>query len=163
MLAFKDILIHDITPKGFADVYAQTCLWNVCCTASRLLRLTVLADRKPQNYTKIQSILRKLFSYIAGPDIDDRIRWIVDNLAEVFLACNVEQLLKDYGKATKMEDPIIHFYETFLSEYDPALRKARGVWYTPQPVVKFYCTCVDDILKQNSDYRKDWPIRPKLK
>jgi predicted helicase len=56
-------------------------------------------------------------------------------------------LLKNYGKATKTEDPIIHFYETFLSEYDPKLRKARGVWYTPQPVVDFIVRAVDDILK----------------
>jgi hypothetical protein len=46
-----------------------------------------------------------------------------------------------------MEDPIIHFYETFLSEYDPSLRKARGVWYTPAPVVNFIVRAVDDILK----------------
>jgi len=50
-----------------------------------------------------------------------------------------------------MEDPIIHFYETFLSEYDPKLRKARGVWYTPQPVVNFIVRAVDDILKTEFD------------
>jgi len=67
------------------------------------------------------------------------------------LACNVEDILKNYGKSTKMEDPIIHFYETFLSEYDPKLRKARGVWYTPQPVVNFIVRAVDDILKTEFD------------
>lgn len=65
----------------------------------------------------------------------------------MFLACNVAELLKTYGRSTKTEDPIIHFYETFLSEYDPALRKARGVWYTPHPVVNFIVRAVDDILK----------------
>jgi len=70
---------------------------------------------------------------------------------EIFLACNVEDILKNYGKSTKMEDPIIHFYETFLSEYDPKLRKARGVWYTPQPVVNFIVRAVDDILKTEFD------------
>ena len=88
-----------------------------------------------------------MFGYIAGPDIDDRIKWIVENLTEIFLACNVEEILKNYGKTTKMEDPIIHFYETFLAEYDPKLRKARGVWYTPAPVVNFIVRAVDDILK----------------
>jgi predicted helicase len=70
---------------------------------------------------------------------------------EIFLACNVEEILKNYGKSTKMEDPIIHFYETFLSEYDPKLRKARGVWYTPAPVVNFIVRAVDDILKTEFD------------
>ena len=60
-------------------------------------------------------------------------------------------MLKSYGKSTKMEDPIIHFYEDFLSEYDPKLRKARGVWYTPQPVVNFIVRAVDDILKTEFD------------
>ncbi len=67
------------------------------------------------------------------------------------MACNVEEILKNYGKATKMDDPIIHFYETFLSEYDPKLRKSRGVWYTPQPVVNFIVRAVDDILKTEFD------------
>jgi predicted helicase/very-short-patch-repair endonuclease len=100
---------------------------------------------------KSNPFLRKLFGYIAGPDLDDRIKWIVDSLVEIFLACNVEEILKNYGKATKMEDPIIHFYETFLSEYDPKLRKARGVWYTPAPVVNFIVRAVDDILKTEFD------------
>src|ERR1019366_330001 len=96
---------------------------------------------------KSNPFLRKLFGYIAGPDIDDRIKWIVDSLVEIFLACNVEEILKNYGTTTKTENPIIHFYETFLSEYDPKLRKARGVWYTPHPVVSFIVRAVDDILK----------------
>jgi len=100
---------------------------------------------------KSNPFLRKLFGYIAGPDIDDRIRWIVDSLTDIFLACNVEEILRNYGKSTKMEDPIIHFYETFLSEYDPKLRKSRGVWYTPQPVVNFIVRAVDDILKTEFD------------
>ncbi|CAM1346827.1 type ISP restriction/modification enzyme [Tenacibaculum insulae] len=152
MIAFKDILIHDITPKGFADVYAQTIAYGLF--AARL------HDPSLESFTRQEAaelipksnpFLRKLFGYIAGPDIDDRIKWIVDNLTEIFLACNVEQILKNYGKSTKMEDPIIHFYETFLSEYDPKLRKARGVWYTPAPVVNFIVRAVDDILKTEFD------------
>ena len=148
MLAFKEILIHDITPKGFADVYAQTIAYGMF--AARL------HDPSLENFTRQEAaelipksnpFLRKLFGYIAGPDIDDRIKWVVDSLADIFLACNVELILKNYGKSTKMEDPIIHFYETFLSEYDPKLRKSRGVWYTPAPVVNFIVRAVDDILK----------------
>ena len=96
---------------------------------------------------KSNPFLRKLFGYIAGPDIDERIKWIVDDLAEVFVAVDLHEILKDFGKATQTRDPIIHFYETFLSEYDPKLRKSRGVWYTPQPVVNFIVRSVDDILK----------------
>jgi len=152
MMAFKDILIHDITPQGFADVYAQTIAYGMF--AARLHDPTLgtfSRQEAAELIPKSNPFLRKLFGYIAGPDIDDRIKWIVDSLTDIFLACNVEEILKNYGKSTKMEDPIIHFYETFLSEYDPKLRKARGVWYTPAPVVNFIVRAVDDILKTEFD------------
>ena len=95
--------------------------------------------------------MRDLFGYIAVPNIDDRIKWIVDDLTKIFLACNIEKILKNHGKTTKTEDPIIHFYETFLAEYDPKLRKSRGVWYTPAPVVNFIVRAVDDMLKTEFD------------
>lgn len=148
MTAFRDILIHDITSKGFADVYAQTIAYGMFAARLHDPTLPTFSRHEAAELIpKSNPFLRKLFGYIAGPDIDDRIKWIVDSLVEIFLACNVEEILKDYGKATKMENPIIHFYETFLSEYDPKLRKARGVWYTPAPVVNFIVRAVDDVLK----------------
>lgn len=148
MMAFRQILIHDISPKTFADVYAQTVAYGLF--AARL------HDATPETFSRQEAaeliprtnpFLRRLFQHIAGPEIDDRIQWVVDDLALIFRACDVEAILKNYGKSTKTEDPIIHFYETFLSEYDPALRKSRGVWYTPQPVVNFIVRAVNDILK----------------
>ncbi len=152
MNGFRQVLIHDITPKGFADVYAQTIAYGLF--AARLHDPTLPTFSREEAATlipKSNPFLRKLFNYIAGPDLDDRIKWIVDDLIQIFLACNVVEILKNYGKSTKMEDPIIHFYETFLSEYDPKLRKARGVWYTPAPVVNFIVRAVDDILKTEFD------------
>mgnify|MGYP000285718149 CR=1 FL=1 len=145
---FKQILIHDLKPKGFADIYAQTLAYGMF--AARLHDPT-LDDFSRQEAAELipksNPFLRKLFGYIAGPDIDERIVTVVDNLAEVFRATNVEQLLKNFGKSTQTQDPIIHFYETFLAEYDPKLRKSRGVWYTPEPVVNFIVRGVDEILK----------------
>lgn len=149
MTAFQKILISDISKKEFADVYAQTIAYGMF--AGRL------NDTSLENFSRQEAcgcipksnpFLRNLFSYIAGPTLDDRIKWIVDDLADVFVAVDLHNILKDFGKATKTQDPIIHFYETFLSEYDPKLRKSRGVWYTPQPVVNFIVRAVDDILKQ---------------
>lgn len=148
MNAFREILIHDITPKGFADVYAQTIAYGMFAARLHDSSLPTFSRHEAAELIpKSNPFLRKLFGYIAGIDVDDRIKWIVDDLVSIFLACNVEQMLKNYGKSTKMEDPIIHFYEDFLSEYDPKLRKARGVWYTPAPVVNFIVRAVDDILK----------------
>jgi predicted helicase len=145
---FKRILIHDLTPKGFADIYAQTLAYGMF--AARL-HDTSLDDFSRQEAAELipksNPFLRKLFLSVAGPDIDDRIRTTVDNLADVFRATDVDALLHNFGKSTQTSDPIIHFYETFLSEYDPKLRKSRGVWYTPEPVVNFIVRAVDDILK----------------
>jgi predicted helicase len=145
---FKQILIHDLKPKGFADIYAQTLAYGMF--AARL-HDTSLNDFSRQEAAELipksNPFLRKLFGYVAGPDIDERIVRTVENLAEVFRATNVEQLLKNFGKSTQTNDPIIHFYETFLAKYDPKLRKARGVWYTPEPVVNFIVRAVDDVLK----------------
>lgn len=152
MKSFQQILIHDINPKGFADVYAQTITYGMF--AARLHDATISTFSRQEAYElipKSNPFLKNLFGYIAGLDVDDRIKWIVDDLVNIFLACNVEEMLKNYGKATKTEDPIIHFYEDFLSEYDPKLRKARGVWYTPAPVVNFIVRAVDDILKTEFD------------
>ena len=155
MTAFKSILIHDITPKGFADVYAQTIAYGMFAARLHDPTLDTFSRQEAAELIpKSNPFLRKLFGYIAGPDIDDRIKWIVDNLTEIFLACNVEEILKNYGKSTKMEDPIIHFYEDFLSEYDPELKVKRGVWYTPAPVVNFIVRSVDNILKTDFNLQK---------
>lgn len=68
-------------------------------------------------------------------------------MAEIFLATDVAKLLEGFNQKTGMDDPIIHFYETFLAEYNPDLRKSRGVWYTPESVVNFIVRACDEVLK----------------
>ena len=148
LAAFQNVLIHDIKAKEFADIYAQTIAYGMF--AARLHDSTLdTFDRHEAAalIPKTNPFLRKLFQYIAGYDLDDRIVWVVDGLADIFRATDVDGLLENFGKATQQQDPIIHFYETFLAEYDPKLRKSRGVWYTPEPVVNFIVRAVDDILK----------------
>lgn len=145
---FKEILINDIDHKAFSDLYSQTIAYGMF--AARLHDTTLQTFSRSEAaelIPKSNPFLRKLFQYIAGFDLDERIVWIVDALADIFRATDVAALLNNFGKSTQQNDPIIHFYETFLSEYDPKLRKAKGVWYTPEPVVKFIVKAVDDILK----------------
>ncbi len=146
--AFRQILIRDIRPKGFADVYAQTITYGMFAARIKDTDLQTFNRQKAADLIpKSNPFLRKLFQYIAGYDLDSRIVWIVDSLAEVFLYANVEEILQNYGKNTQTEEPIIHFYETFLAEYDPSTRKSRGVWYSPKPVVSFIVRAVDEILR----------------
>ena len=148
MAAFKDILIHDISPKGFADVYAQTITYGMF--AARLHDPTPDTFSRGEAATlipKTNPFLRQLFQYVAGIDLDERISWIVDDLAETFRATDMPKIMSGFGKRTAQNDPMIHFYEDFLSAYDSNAREKRGVWYTPQPVVNFIVRAIDDILQ----------------
>ena len=103
MLAFKEILIHDITPQGFADVYAQTIAYGMFAARLHDPTLDTFSRQEAAELIpKSNPFLRKLFGYIAGPDIDDRIKWVVENLSEIFLACNVEEILKNHQSHRNM-------------------------------------------------------------
>ncbi|MFK5976259.1 MAG: N-6 DNA methylase [Sulfurovum sp.] len=148
MEIFKDNLIHDITPQAFADVYAQTIAYGMFVARLHDKTLDTFSRQEAVFLIpKTNPFLQGLFSYISGVDCDDRLIWIIDSLAEIFLATDISQLLNGFGKKSGQEDAIIHFYETFLGEYNPKLRKSRGVWYTPQAVVSFIVRACDEVLK----------------
>lgn len=147
--AFKEVLNNDLNEKTFADLYAQTIAYGLF--AARL------HDDTPENFTRQEAanlipksnpFLRQIFQQLAGYDINDSIAWIVDDLVNIFAVTDVKKLRKKFGKEMEKRDPMIHFYEDFLSEYDPASKKKFGVYYTPQPVVEFIVRAVDDILKK---------------
>lgn len=148
MLTFQNVLIHDITNRAFADIYAQTIAYGMFAARYHDPTLPTFSRQEAATLIpKSNPFLRRLFQDIAGYDLDDRLVWIVDELVQIFLASDVAEIMHNFGTRTKQEDPVIHFYETFLAAYDPALRKARGVWYTPEPVVNFIVRAVDEILK----------------
>lgn len=148
--SFQELLIKDITPEQFADLYAQTLAYGMFAARSKDPTLNDFDRREAAELIpKTNPFLRKLFQYIAGYDLDTRLSWIIDGLADVFRATDVAGILQNFGKRTRMEDPIIHFYEDFLKEYNPGLRVERGVWYTPQPVVQFIVRAVDEVLKND--------------
>ena len=149
-VAFKDALIQELKKEEFADIYAQTIAYGMF--AARL------HDDTPEDFSreeagrlipKTNPFLRKIFNDIAGNDIDERIAWVVDDLVTVFQATNLQELMASYSRDKRHHDPMIHFYEDFLAEYNPKQRKAKGVWYTPQPVVGFIVRAVDEILQKD--------------
>lgn len=146
-MAFKDVLISTLTYEEFADIYSQTIVYGMF--AARL------HDNTPDTFTRFEAaslipktnpFLRKVFQNIAGYDLDGRIAWVVDDVAAMFRASNLSTIMADYGGRDSRRDPMIHFYEDFLRAYRPALRKEKGVWYTPLPVVRFMASAVDSLL-----------------
>ena len=147
--AFKDVLIQELKPTDFADIYAQTIAYGMF--AARLHDETpedVSREEAARLIPKTNPFLRQIFNNLAGNDLDERIAWVVDDLATVFQATNIQKIMKAYAQDKRHHDPMIHFYEDFLSEYNPKLRKSKGVWYTPQPVVGFIVRAVDEILQK---------------
>lgn len=148
--AFKQILLHDLTNHTFADMYAQTIAYGLFVAR---LNDTTLEDFSRQEARELISknnpFLRQLFDYISGANLDDSLVWIVDDLVEIFRAVDLNKLLKNFGRTTQMSDPFLHFYETFLESYDKVNKEKRGVYYTPQPVVRFIVSAVDRILKND--------------
>jgi predicted helicase len=144
---FREVLIPQITAKEFSDIYAQTIAYGMFAAKLNDAQSGEVFTRARAALLIPQSnpFLCKLFRYIAEYDLDVRISWMVDALADLFNSAYIPAIRGEFDKLE--HDPMVHFYETFLAEYDPALRKSRGVWYTPRPVVQFIVRAVDDILK----------------
>ena len=147
MLGFRNVLMPDVGPEEFSDIFAQTLTYGMF--AARL------NDPTPEDFTRYEAMgripnsnpfLKQLFQYVAN-NLEDELEWIVDDLADLFRAVDVGKVMKGYGKSTGASDPMVHFYEDFLREYDAGLRKDRGVWYTPIQVVRFIVSAVDWALK----------------
>lgn len=148
---FKKVLIHDLEIDKFADMYSQTIAYGLfSAKASYGAKLLI------EDVTKIipdsNPFLKNLFAECTkfGEDHLDRIdleelgiRELIDLLDE----SNIEAVLNDFGKQKKGEDPVIHFYELFLREYDPTQKIKMGVFYTPDPVVSFMVRSVNYLLK----------------
>lgn len=146
---FKKILIHDLTINQFSDIYSQTISYGLFTARYYDSSLKTFSRNEAASLLpKSNPFLRKLFQTIAGYDLDQRLAWVVDNLVDLLLQTDVRTLMHEFGTKLNLEDPVLHFYETFLGEYDPSTRKARGVYYTPDPVVKFMVKSVDEILQK---------------
>ena len=143
---FKNYLIANLNEKDFADLFSQTITYGMFAARTRStngFNRKLAYDLIP----KTIGILRNVFKFVSQGDLPKHMEVMVDDIAEVLNAADVKNILHQYYKAGKGEDPIVHFYETFLSEYDPATREKRGVYYTPEPVVRYIVRSVHEILK----------------
>ncbi len=151
--AFKSVLLPDLPVPQFADMFAQTLAYGLF--AARYNHKSNKAfDRRDaaREIPKTNPFLRKLFTMIAGPDFDEEpFIGYVNELTQVLELTDMDAVLADFGKRTRQEDPIVHFYETFLAQYDPKLRELRGVYYTPEPVVSYIVRSVDILLREQFD------------
>ena len=151
MKAFQESLINDLTPAEFADMYAQTIAYGLL--SSRI------ADPKKKSvddlaaHMRLSPFLKELMETFlqaggrnksTGLDFDEL---GVSEVVEVLDRSTMEAVVADFGDKNPQEDPVIHFYELFLKEYDAEKRMSRGVFYTPRPVVSFIVRSLDERLR----------------
>lgn len=149
--AFRKTLIPELKAEDFADMYAQTIAYGLFAARTTSEGQDFNRWSASQFLPKTNPFLRNLFYEISGPNLDERIAWMVDDLAEYLNRADMAAILKDFGRRTRQEDPVVHFYETFLAAYDRKMREARGVYYTPEPVVSYIVRSVDHLLKEKFD------------
>ncbi len=145
--AYREVLIGDLSPNDFADLQAQTAAYGLFAARCHHEPAAGSFTRQSAIFAETTPFLRDVFGRIAGPGIDKRISWVVDDLARLLDRAEMGAILADFGRRTIDEDPVVHFYEDFLAAYDPRLREMRGVYYTPEPVVSYIVRSVDRILR----------------
>ncbi len=157
--AFKDYLISGLTEDEFADLYSQTITYGLFAARTRHtppsppyqeggfeggFNRKLAYDNIPHTI----GILRDVFQFVSLGSLPQQMEWIIDDISEILAVTDINKILHEYFHEGKGKDPIIHFYETFLSEYDPKTRQMRGVYYTPEPVVSYIVRSLHNILKE---------------
>jgi len=145
--AFKDYLISSLTEDEFSDLYAQTITYGLFAARTRSENGF---NRKLAYYNipETVGILRDVFQFISLGSLPQPMEWIIDDISEILSVADINKILHQYFHEGKGKDPVVHFYETFLSEYDPKTREMRGVYYTPEPVVSYIVRSLHGILKE---------------
>ena len=148
LAAYREVLIGDLSQSDFADLQAQTAAYGLF--AARCLHDPAAGSfsRQSAAFADTTPFLRELFGRIAGPGLDPRLAWIVDDLALLLEKADMAAILADFGRRSRQEDPVVHFYEDFLAALDPGLREKRGVYYTPEPVVQYIVASTDRLLRE---------------
>lgn len=150
--AFKEHLINSLSEKDFSDLFAQTTTYGLFAARSRAT--DGFSRESAYRYIpQTVGILRQVFRFVSSADLPKPMEWIIDDIAEVLANSDVKKIIENFHRERKGRDPIVHFYETFLAEYDPAEKKKRGVYYTPEPVVGYITRSIHALLK--TEFKKE--------
>ncbi|MFW6106751.1 MAG: type ISP restriction/modification enzyme [bacterium] len=150
MKAFREALVHDLEDDDFADMYAQTIAYGLLTA-----RISRPADLATQNLTDmvpvtnpfLKELLQTFLDLGGRHDVLDFDELGISEVVETLRLANMEAVLRDFGDRNPDEDPVVHFYELFLKEYDARKRMQRGVFYTPRPVVSYIVRSVHELLQ----------------
>lgn len=150
LAAFRETLIPDLDEHRFADMFAQTLAYGLF--AARInapASQNVTRENASFCLPKTNPFLQQFFYQAGGVNLPQTVAWAVDEMVELLNHADMAAILEDFGEGKAKDDPIVHFYETFLAAYDPKMRELRGVYYTPDPAVNFIVRGVDSLLQKH--------------
>ena len=153
--AFRENLIETLTKDKFADLYAQTIAYGLFAAWMRMHKQGE-RNLKAGAWKYIPEsvpLLREIFYSFVGPDFPASLTWIIDDIAEMLEKADVASICDEFKLTKWEEDPVIHFYETFLATYNPEERQRLGVYYTPLPMVSYIVRSIHKTLK--ADFGKE--------
>lgn len=144
----KSELSPSMDTKDFADMYAQTIVYGLFIARYKDTTLDTFDKYEAIGLLQDESeLLKQFFMHVAIGKMNPTLENIIDKLCELYKICDISFLLS----GDEHKDAIVHFYEEFLTYYDPELRKSLGVFYTPIQAVHYLIRIVDDILLTELD------------
>lgn len=177
---FKKDVFHELDLAGFADAFAQMLGYGLFLArlnsgGGKAVTLQNAKKFIPVNFDLIRELVDFL-DELEHPDYS-LIKWLVEEILSIMNTLNLPEISEDLAftkrqgkllEATEEErlifakDPYVYFYEDFLKSYDAQMRKSRGVYYTPPPVVNFIIRAINDILKGTFGIKQGLADRKKV-
>ncbi|WP_181351988.1 type ISP restriction/modification enzyme [Helicobacter pylori] len=149
---FKEYLYEELSFEDFSDAFAQTLTYSLFIAKLNHPFEKIDLDNVRSSIPKNFAVIREMADFLKKLDAIKEIQWLLNEILSLINHVDMGSILKDLNDD---KDPYLHFYETFLSAYDPKLREKKGVYYTPDSVVKFIINALDSLLKTRF---KDAPL-----
>ncbi|WQS65665.1 N-6 DNA methylase [Helicobacter pylori] len=149
---FKEYLYEELNFEDFSDAFAQTLTYSLFIAKLNHPFEKINLDNVRSSIPKNFAVIREMADFLKKLDAIKEIQWLLNEILSLINHVDMDSIIKDLNDD---KDPYLHFYETFLSAYDPKLREKKGVYYTPDSVVKFIINALDSLLKAHF---KDAPL-----
>ncbi len=149
---FKEYLYEELSFEDFSDALAQTLTYSLFLAKLNHPFEKINLDNVRSSIPKNFAVIREMADFLKKLDAIKEIQWLLNEILSLINHVDMDSIIKDLNDD---KDPYLHFYETFLSAYDPKLRESKGVYYTPDSVVKFIINALDSLLKTHF---KDAPL-----
>ncbi len=149
---FKEYLYEELSFEDFSDAFAQTLTYSLFLAKLNHPFEKIDFNNVRSSIPKNFAVIREMADFLKKLDAIKEIQWLLNEILSLINHVDMDSIIKDLNDD---KDPYLHFYETFLSAYDPKLRESKGVYYTPDSVVKFIINALDSLLKTHF---KDAPL-----